>query len=142
MNGPAAPISGGPLTRSKPRLLLVEDHFSLCVFLCELLEEDYDAEVATNGEQAWAATQREAFALVLASVSIPVLDGIELTRRLRAEARTAMLPIILLTASNDEQMLRRIRDVGADDFFLKPFRPRELLACVRSHLARERPGRN
>ena len=130
-------MPGRPPARSKPRLLLVEDHFSLCAFLYELLEEDYDVEVTTHGEQAWAATQREAFALVLASVSLPVLDGVDLTRRLRAEASTAMLPIILLTASNDERTLRRIKEGGADDFLLKPFRPRDLLECLRSHLGRE-----
>ena len=130
-------MPGRPPARSKPRLLLVEDHFSLCAFLCELLEEDYDVEVATHGEQAWAATQREAFDLVLASVSLPVLDGIDLTRRLRAEARTAKLPIILLTASSDERTLRRIKKGGADDFLLEPFRPSDLLECLRSHLERE-----
>ena len=73
---------------------------------------------------------------------LPVLDGIELTRRLRASARTAMLPIILLTARNDQHTLHQITASGADGFFLKPFHVKDLLECLRRCVTRPQPGRN
>ncbi len=142
MRGFTGPILGGHPAHPKRRLLLAEDNYALCVFLCELLEDEYDVEVATHGGQAWAAVQRELPDIVLADLVMPELDGIELTARLRADARTAALPILLLTACNDPETLRRILEGGADGFLLKPFRPLELLDRLRRHLAREHPGRN
>ena len=142
MTGSAAPISGGSPAPANPRLLLAEANFPLCVFLCELLAKDYQVEVSTNGEQAWECTQREPPDLVLAGERLPVVDGVELTRRLRRDVRMVRMPILLLTTNNDPLSLRRITEAGADEFLFQPFRPLELLSRLRVLLARRRPGRN
>ena len=70
--------------------------------------------------------------LVLSDVEMPGLSGIELTRRLRALACTAAVPILLFSANNRLPTLLEGLEVGADDYLLKPFRPQELLARLRS----------
>ncbi len=117
-----------------PRLLLLlEDEPSIRVSLCEVLHADYEVQAFADGEQAWQSAQQEPPDLVLVDVLAPGLDGIGLTRRLRAEPRTATIPIILLTAGNQKTLLREGLDAGADDFLLKPFSPQELLVRLRSH---------
>ncbi len=71
--------------------------------------------------------------MFLADVFLPGLDGVNLTRRLRAEPRTATIPIILLTTGNEKSLLLEGLAAGANDFLLKPFSPHELAARLRSH---------
>ncbi len=131
MNGINAQISGSLPSLERPTLLLVEDEFSHGIFLCELLAPEYEVEVATNGEQAWAAVQRLLPDLILSDVTMPLLDGLGLTRRLRADARTACVPVMLMTANNQREQLLQALEAGIDDFLLKPFHPLELLARLR-----------
>ena len=133
MNGPDHPPPDGPSAGLKPRLLLVEDEPSLRQLLAELLRPEYELLVAPDGERAWELVmQSQPLDLVLSDVEMPVLDGIELTRRLRAQAHTATVPIVLLSANNRLSTVLEGLEVGADDFLLKPFRPPELLARLRS----------
>ncbi len=132
-NEPAQPPPDGDRPRARLRLLLVEDEPSLRQLLTELLRADYDLMVAPDGERAWElAVQEQAPDLVLSDVEMPGLSGIELTRRLRALACTAVVPILLFSANNRLPTLLEGLEVGADDFILKPFRPEELLARLRS----------
>ena len=129
------PVSAptGPSVHRSPRLLLAEDDLSTRHSLCEILRADYEVEAVANGEQAWEAAQRELPDLVLSDVLMPGLDGIGLTRQLRAEERTRTLPIILLTASNEKATMLAGLEAGADDCLLKPFSAPELLARLRCH---------
>ncbi len=141
MNGPTALCSGWSPSPEKPRLLLAEDEPSLRTFLCELLQEEYTVEAITNGEQAWAAVQRQLPDLILSDVQMPLLDGLGLIRRLRADARTASVPLIIMTANNQKDTLFEALEAGMDDFLLKPFHPLELLArlsCQRRMIALRR----
>ena len=142
MTDPAAFPPSGTTLLPKPRLLVAEAQFPLGVFLNELLGADYDVETTTNGAQAWAAAQREPPDLVLADVRLPVLDGLQLARMMRLDARLTRTPIILLAANSDLETKRLILEAGADDFLLKPFRPLALLKCLRSQLARTRADSN
>ena len=133
MNGLEPPSSDGSQPRCKPRLLLVEDEPSLRQLLAEMLRAEYELVVAPDGERAWEMALDGARPdLVLSDVEMPGLSGIELTRRLRAQERTAAVPIILFSANNRLPTLLEGLEVGADDFVLKPFRPLELLARLRS----------
>lgn len=125
-------LSGGAPAQRPPRLLLAEDA-STRDFLCELLRDHYELEVVNDGEQAWEAARRLAPDLVLSDVLMPGMDGIELTRRLRANAHTATVPVVLLTASGEKELLLRGLEAGADDFLIKPFSPPELRARLHSH---------
>lgn len=126
------PDSDDPPTPQKLRLLLAEDEPSTLEFLGEILSPEYEVSAFLTGKQAWAAAQNAPPDVVLSDLHLPDLDGISLTRKLRANAGTAITPIILLTASNKVEMLLEGLEAGADDFLLKPFRPQELLARLRS----------
>ena len=103
--------------------------------LAELLRADYELLVAPDGERAWElALQEPAPDLVLSDVETPGMTGIELTRRLRAQICTAVVPILLLSANNRLPTLLEGLEAGADDYLLKPFRPPELLARLKSRL--------
>ena len=135
MNGQIAQTSGDTPAARKPRLLLTEDDPGTRDFLCEVLREDYDVQVAADGQGAWAAVQNESPTLLLADVVLPGMDGIRLTRRLRADPRTRTLPIILLTTSHERELLVQGLRAGADDFLLKPVDAGELLVRLHAHLA-------
>src|SRR5262249_57165858 len=85
------------------------------------------------GEGALAMVAAERPALVLLDVVMPGMDGYEVCRRLRADERTALLPVVMITASAGEERINAI-EAGADDFITKPFDQSELLARIRSLL--------
>ncbi len=134
MNGATASITGGPTARRNPCLLLAEDETSTRDFLRELLVPHYRVTVVLDGAQAIDAARREPPDLVLSNVIMPGVDGVGLTQWLRANATTATVPIILLSADNQMDTLQRGMEAGADDFLLKPFRPHEILACLDNRL--------
>ena len=134
MNGTAAPLTGGLPAHRKPSLLLAEDEPSTREFLHEILMPHYEVTVALDGAQAIDVARHESPDLVLSNVVMPGVDGIGLVRWLRANARTATVPIILLSADNQMDTLRHGLEAGADDFLLKPFRPDEVLARLDNKL--------
>ena len=103
--------------------------------LVEMLREEYELLVAPDGERAWElAAQEQPPDLVLSDLEMPGLNGIELTRRLRAQPCTATVPIVLFSADNRLSVLLEGFEAGVDDYLLKPFRPAELLVRLRSRL--------
>ena len=86
------------------------------------------AVVASNGEEAVALVAREAFDLVLMDMQMPVMDGIEATRRIRAAG--VALPIVAMTANAMEADRQRCREAGMDGFLAKPVRAPELAAVI------------
>ena len=128
-----AHLLGDPASTGKPCLLLVEDQPAEWVFYGDLLWPEYEGKFAMNGEEALAAAQLRRPDLILADVLMPLLDGIGLARRLRGDARTASVPIILMTASGAKDLPARGLEAGANEFLFKPFRPLELLARLRHH---------
>ncbi len=131
MSGTIALSPGGQSSPRKLRLLLAEDELSFSAFLCELLAEEYEVEATSNGEQAWAAVARRLPEIILSDVQMPLLDGLGLLGRIRADTRTASVPFILMTADNQRSLLFAALEAGMDDFLPKPFHPLELLARLR-----------
>lgn len=112
------------------RLLLVDDDALLVAVLsAALAEEGYTVEAAADGREALRRFQLRRPDLVVLDVQLPEIDGLEVCRRLRAQAST---PIILLTSRSEE--IDRITglDLGADDYVTKPFSTRELCARIRA----------
>jgi DNA-binding response OmpR family regulator len=106
-------------------------------FLERLLGDGYTAESRGGGAEArdWLLGGGEAD-LVVADLKMPGLDGFAFTETLRADARTARLPILVLSGSDkSEDRIRALR-LGADDFVVKPFNPDELLARIENLLRR------
>jgi DNA-binding response OmpR family regulator len=120
------------------RILVVEDDPSIADFVRRgLILEDYDVEVANDGEAGLAAARDHLPDLVLLDLMIPKIDGVEVCRRLRSAGST---PIIILTARDSVEDKIRGLDAGADDYITKPFAFEELLARVRAALRRHEPG--
>jgi class 3 adenylate cyclase/CheY-like chemotaxis protein len=115
--------------------ILVVDDLPQNIRLLEaiLLPRGYTVLTATSGQQALDLVAEQAPDLVLLDVMMPGLDGHQVCRRLRADPATALLPIIMVTASGEENKVRAL-DSGADDFIAKPVNHVELLARVRSLL--------
>jgi signal transduction histidine kinase len=128
--GPPPPASDGP----RPRVLVVDDNADMRSYLADLLRPRYDVDVATDGADALARIRRRRPDLVLSDVMMPVLDGFGLIESLRADPRTAAVPVILVSARAGEESTIEGLTSGADDYLVKPFAARELLARVRAHL--------
>lgn len=120
---------------SKPlRILLVDDDSSIRNSLKLLLGLDYEVEAVVDGVAALAAIRQQVPDLILADVLMPRLAGIALLQKLRADPKTQEVPIILLSALADEESRISGLDAGADDYIIKPFSSRELLARIKANL--------
>ena len=120
-------------------ILLVEDEDSLRRVLKDLLEmEGYAIVEARDGAEAMEQVDRYNPDLVLLDLNLPNVDGHTVLRKLRGEARTEHLPIVVLTARGDEDNEVRVLKAGATDFITKPFRPKALIARLGATLARSR----
>jgi DNA-binding response OmpR family regulator len=121
------------------RLLVVEDDESLSMVLSDALSgEGHRVEVARDGETALARMFERRYDLVLLDLMLPRVDGFEVLRRAREAGNRA--PVLVLTARGREEDRVRGLDLGADDYVVKPFSPRELLARVRARLRAAAPS--
>jgi two-component system alkaline phosphatase synthesis response regulator PhoP len=120
-------------------VLVVEDEASIASFVSLYLKNaGYSVRTAANGSEALSQVLASAPALIVLDLNLPDIDGIEVCRRIR---KTADIPILMLTA-RDEDVDKIIGlEVGADDYLTKPFNPRELVARVKSVLRRASPDR-
>jgi two-component system phosphate regulon response regulator PhoB len=100
----------------------------------------YDVQPAADGREARAAIADHYPDIVLMDWMLPDISGLELTRQLKRDPETREIPIIMVTARVDEQDRVNGLDGGADDYIVKPFSPRELLARIRAALRRNSPG--
>ena len=89
-----------------------------------------------DGEEGVELVKRESPNIVLLDLVLPGLDGIEICRRLKSDAETSAIPVILVTAKGKEDSIAVGLGVGADDYIIKPFSPKELVACVKNVLRR------
>ncbi len=123
-------------TASRARVLVVDDNPDLREYIAELLRPGYDVSIAKDGRDALAALARTQPLpdIVLTDVMMPHLDGFGLLGAIRADTRTRFLPVILLSARAGEESAIEGLDAGADDYLIKPFSARELLARVRTHV--------
>jgi phosphate regulon transcriptional regulator PhoB len=123
------------------RVLIVEDEPDIRSLLAFHLErEGYLLTVARNGEEAIRAAHASPPDLVLLDLMLPEMDGLEVCRRLRRDPATQAVPIVMLTARGDEVDRVLGLELGADDYVVKPFSPRELVARIRAVLRRTRPA--
>ena len=123
---------------AQPRLLVVEDDDTIRETVSEAMEmEGFSVSAAADGQSAWAQLQQQSFDLVVLDLMLPGLNGLDLCRRLRS---TANPPLILVVSARDTETDRVLGlEVGADDYLVKPFGMRELVARCRALLRRQRP---
>lgn len=115
------------------RILIVDDMpVNLRLMQAQLVAEYYDVLLATSGQEALDICGREMIDLVLLDVMMPGMDGFEVCRRLKSDPRTKHLPIVLVTALDQQQDRVRGLEAGADDFLTKPVRGLPLFSRIRS----------
>jgi len=137
---PALPADLGP-GDSRPRVLLADDNADMRHYMARLLTERYRVTTVADGEAALAAALAQAPDLVLTDVMMPRLDGFGVLKALREDARTREIPVIMLSARAGEESRVEGMEAGADDYLIKPFSARELLARVSAHLQMARMRR-
>ena len=120
---------------------MVEDNADLRAFVRGHLADLYRVVEAADGAAGLAAAREHGPDLVLSDVMMPEMDGVALTRALKADARLSDVPILLLTARADEESVLAGLDAGADDYLSKPFSPAELRARVDNAVAARRQMR-
>ncbi len=120
------------------RIMLVDDNADMRTYLGTLLGQRWQVEFAANGREALALIGRRPPELVITDVMMPHLDGFGLLRELRADERTRQLPVLMLSARAGEEARIEGFQAGADDYLVKPFAARELVARVEAQLLRAR----
>jgi two-component system alkaline phosphatase synthesis response regulator PhoP len=127
------------VTTPTPNILVVEDESSIASFVSLYLKNaGYGVRTASTGSEGLAQVAAQMPSLIVLDLMLPDIDGIEVCKRIR---QTSDVPILMLTA-RDEDVDKIIGlEVGADDYLTKPFNPRELVARVKSILRRAAPDR-
>lgn len=117
------------------RILVAEDDPVTARFVTTLLsEKGYDVLLAEDGERAAELAANASPDLILCDVVLPYRDGFDLVREFRGDARLKRVPVILLSMRDREEDVVRAFELGADDYVIKPFNARELLARIARQL--------
>ena len=117
--------------------LVVEDEDSIATLVHSYLERDgFTVVRAVRGEEALAEVERRPVRVIVLDIGLPDMDGFEVCRRIRSDSR---VPILMLTARDEEPDRVSGLELGADDYLTKPFSPRELVARVKAVLRRAEP---
>ncbi len=116
------------------KILVVDDTQVNIEILNELLSDTYDVLSALDGEFALEIAHDDKPDLILLDIMMPDMDGYEVCKRLKENKKTKDIPIIFITAKSDENSIEKAYDMGGNDYVTKPFRPKELLARVKTQL--------
>jgi PAS domain S-box-containing protein len=133
MSVPGPPLSPD-FSMDRSRVLIADDNSDMRLYLVRLLSEHFTVSAVANGQAALDSIRDRLPDLILSDVMMPELDGFALLRKLRENPDTRTIPIILLSAKAGEESRVAGLNAGADDYLVKPFSARELLARVQSHI--------
>jgi DNA-binding response OmpR family regulator len=117
-----------------PSILLVEDNDDFRFYLKDNLRLQYKVFEATNGKEGWQKALAHHPQLIVSDISMPYMDGIELSRKIKADKRTGHIPVILLTALTGEEDQMKGLETGANDYITKPFNFEVLNAKIKNLL--------
>ncbi|MFG6095081.1 response regulator [Leptothoe sp. ISB3NOV94-8A] len=114
-------------------ILIVEDSPRIAAFVSKGLKRaGYQTQIASNGNQALPLALSGKFDLILLDLGLPGMDGREVLKEIRTQAM--QIPVIVVTALDNDEVREDVLSLGAQAFIVKPFRFNSLLTCVRSHL--------
>jgi PAS domain S-box-containing protein len=131
---PDRPAAEPEQLKEKSRILWADDNADMRAYVGRLLGDRFDVAAVPDGKAALDAARARKPDLVLSDVMMPRLDGFGLLRELRADPQLCEIPVILLSARAGEEARIEGMEAKADDYLIKPFSARELLALVESHL--------
>ena len=123
---------------ARVRILVVDDEPDILELIrYNLTRNNYDMTGVASGEEAFASVRTSPPDLVVLDLMLPGIDGLEVCRRLKNDARTAAIPVVILSAKGEEADVVTGLELGADDYLTKPFSPRVLLARIKAVLRRQ-----
>jgi two-component system alkaline phosphatase synthesis response regulator PhoP len=123
---------------AKERILIVDDEEDILELVrYNLAKEGYHVTGTLSGEEALKKARTETFDLIVLDLMLPGIDGLEVTKKLKASEKTQNIPILMLTAKGEEADIVTGLELGADDYITKPFSPRVLTARVRAAFRRK-----
>ncbi len=123
------------IRKDMKKVLVVEDNEELLNLIYQMLSQHYHVYTAKNGKQALNVLAKESLDLVISDVMMPIMDGTELTQRIKADKSLWQLPVILLTAKNKEEDKTEGYATGADAYITKPFKFEELEVRINTLIA-------
>jgi signal transduction histidine kinase/AmiR/NasT family two-component response regulator len=132
----STPASDANLVRATTRVLVADDNADMREYIARLLGDRWTVDAVSDGAAALASAHAQRPDVVVADVMMPELDGFELLQRLRADERTRSVPVILVSARAGEEARVEGLQAGADDYLVKPFAARELIARVQAQVMR------
>ena len=138
---PGADTSPRVAEANAPRILIADDNADMRDYLSRIIGQRYRVDVVSNGAVAYERIVADAPDLVLSDVMMPTLDGFGLVAAIRGTSKTRGIPVILLSARAGEEARVDGLAAGADEYLVKPFSARELLASIASHLELSRVRR-
>lgn len=136
--------TNGNRAGNRPLVLVVEDNDDFRQFLTENLQQYYRVTAVANGAEAWKSLQVQVPKLVISDIMMPVMDGVELARKMKKNPNMARVPILLLTARNAEEHQVEGLSTGANDYIIKPFSLEVLLQKIKNQLneQKRKPARH
>lgn len=134
LQGKAPRMQNAAPAPRRPHIMLVDDNADMRDYVYRLLIERWDVVAVQNGVEALEAVQERAPDLILTDVMMPELDGAALLKMLRANEATKHIPVVILSARAGEEARLEFLRAGAEDYLIKPFSAKELLARVQTHL--------
>ena len=131
-------LEENPKSGKKKTILVVEDNEDLRFYLKDNLKAHYRVEEATNGKEGWEKVKQLYPDLVVSDIMMPLMDGVELARKIKTETLTAHIPVILLTAMGSEEKQLEGLKVGVNDYITKPFTFEILASRIRNLLTQQK----
>jgi len=131
-------LEDGKSRDKKKTIILVEDNEDLRFYLKDNLKGQYHVEEAINGKEGWEKIKQMNPDLVVSDIMMPLMDGVELARKIKNETLTAHIPVILLTAMGSEEKQLEGLKAGVNDYITKPFTFEILASRIRNLLAQQK----
>ncbi|POY37325.1 hypothetical protein C3K47_06045 [Solitalea longa] len=128
------PVLTFQTSNQAPTILVVDDNADMRRHLQFLLRKDFNVVMASNGKEAFELATKVQPSLILSDIMMPEVNGIELTKLIKQNKGTTHIPVVLLTARAGEESRIEGFETGADDYLVKPFASKELIARIKSQL--------
>jgi CheY-like chemotaxis protein len=119
----------------RKKILLVDDTLTVRTLEKMLLGDEYDYIEASNGKEAFDMAIRRSPDLILMDINMPVEPGVEALKRLKAESRTAHVPVVMVSARGEEEMIKLCTSLGCNAYITKPLKRDVLQATIKRFLS-------
>ena len=120
---------------TKPYILSVDDEVLNQQIVVDLLEDDYDIGIASNGQECLDSVAERTPKLILLDINMPILNGLETCKILRADNKFKNIPIIFVSALASEKEQINGMEAGSDDYLTKPFNEEELVTMINKYIS-------